>query len=401
MTVIEYLLLGIVIFISCFQMFYLVESLRVKIAPTMVKPALRNVAPDREKQVSIVIPVYRADSTICACLESILGNSLALVDKVVVVLDRCPDSSKQRICEFIPKFAAQSTTLEVFDLPSKMSGKVQALLYGGHQVATESVLLLDADIILESTAIEVLLQFHLENHHSFSSGLIYPYVAEGESHSTTQQIICTNRLYRQSILQLVKNLHGVANFPGGLQMVNFTAYRQLLVDGFLEDLTATYQVLAAGGTIAILPQVLAYEVERETLLGLFLQRVRWTIGAIQHLPNQLAAARVRAGIAEKILIFSYHLMWEFQHYTIVFGLACIPFYPQLSLALCTPLLLYSITILRMQFLTQSDYHNSCFAALLHCLIHPCIITAALPGSILYLLRKRSFMFETTTLFQRI
>lgn len=401
MRVQEYILLGSVGLISFFQMFYLVESFKVCVEPTKRQPLPNSVSPGLTAQVSIIIPVYGSESTICPCLESILSNSLALVDKVVVVLDRCQEPTRAMLRAFIPKFAAHLTELEVIDLPSNKSGKVQALLYGGNYVATPTVLLLDSDIILEITAIEALLRFHLNESNSFSSCLIYPYLAVGEHHSTTQQIICINRLYRQSVVQLVKNLHGVANFPGGVQMVDFAAYCKLLTDGFLEDLTATYKVLSSGGQIAILPQVLAYEIERESLLGLFLQRVRWTIGAIQHLPIQFAAARARKGLVEKILISSYHVMWEFQHYVIVASLFSVPFSSTLSPVLCVPLLLYLANILRMLALTRTQYKNSWHAAVLHCLVHPCIITAALPCSLLYLLRNRSFIFETAALFRRI
>jgi cellulose synthase/poly-beta-1,6-N-acetylglucosamine synthase-like glycosyltransferase len=405
MTALEYLLISPVILILFFQIFYLVESFRVCIEPIAGgQPLLKNPQEEPQKlgeKISIIIPVYGTESTIFSCLESTLGNFLGLVDKVVVVLDRCQETTKNKICAFIPQFALQSVKLEVIDLPSHRSGKVQALLHGGNYISTSSVLLLDSDIILEKTAIERLLRFHLENNNSFSSCLIYPYLAMGENPSTAQQIVCNNRLYRQSIVQLVKNLHGVANFPGGLQLVDFAAYRNLLVDGFLEDLTATYKVLSSGKRVAILPQVLAYEVERQTLLGLFLQRVRWTIGAIQHLPVQFSTAFACKGSAKKILISSYHVMWEFQHYVIVLSLVAIPFSHTLLPLFCMPLLLYFAKIIRMLTLTRSYYKNSWYAAVLHCLVHPCIITAALPCSLVYLLRKRSFTFEATALFRRI
>lgn len=387
-----WLILIPIISISFFQVYYLLLSFKVRILQE------RTPITNEREEVSILIPVFNSGSTLDRCLSSILANNLNYLSNIVVVLDRCTDNSEAIANAYQKLFSNEGVPFNVVTLPDGTSGKVAGILYGGKFITSNTVLLLDADILLEETALEELVNFHQQCGEPFSACLIYP--LQNEQPTLTNQLICNNRLYRQSVLQAVKNLFGVGNFPGGLQMVDYQSYSRLLVDGFLEDLTATYHVLSQGGTVAILPRVLSYEVERQTIRGLFLQRIRWTLGAIQHLPTQIRAAATRKPIGEKILINSYHVMWEFQHYTIALGVLAVPFYPAHWPVLLLPLLLYTLQILRSAYLGRTHLKFSLSGVLFHCVGFPMIISAALIGSLLMLTKKRSFFFTTASLFRR-
>jgi len=383
--------------ISFFQLVYLVLSFKVRIE----KPSRVDHVNKIARGLSIIIPVYGDEATIANTLKSILRNAGNELKTVVVVLDRCNEQTSNLVNSFIEHFSKQAIPLIVKALPEEKYGKVQALIYGGEFVQTKTVLLLDSDIVLEKDAISTLFYFHIKEGGPFSSCLIYPFDGTAQAHSLSQRIVCNNRLYRQSVIQTVKNLYGCSNFPGGVQMVDFIAYKDLLVHGFLEDLTATYSVLKSGGKISILPVVLAYEIERQTIWGMFLQRIRWTIGAIQHIPVQVAAAKSRKKLIEKILINSYHVMWEIQYYIIIFNLLLIFIFPSMWYLLFLPMVLYMCNIFRSVALTWENYRNSLFAALLHCIVHPIIISVALPSSIILVLFKGSFSFKSKSLFRRI
>jgi cellulose synthase/poly-beta-1,6-N-acetylglucosamine synthase-like glycosyltransferase len=395
MTSHDWILLPAVMLIGFFQLYYLILSFCVRIAPRGAPLS----PPDATGKISVVIPVFNSAATLERCLASLLANDLAYVSDIVLALDRCTDASAAVGRSFVAPFAARGVPLELIELPKSRAGKVAGLLIAGQQMRSGTALLMDADIILEPTALAELLTFHRAFGQPFSSCLIYPHQDAGPSTLTTH-VICNNRLYRQSVLQSVKNLFGVANFPGGVQMVEFVRYRELLVDGFLEDLTATYQVLATGGEIKVLPRVLAYEIERQTIAGLFLQRLRWTIGAIQHLPTQIRTARLQRSIPRKILVNSYHVMWEFQHYVIALGVVAAPWSPHAWPLLLTPFGLYVLQIGRSVTLTRAQYRNSAAGALLHCLVFPLVISAALVGSVLVLIKQRSYFFGTTLLYRR-
>jgi cellulose synthase/poly-beta-1,6-N-acetylglucosamine synthase-like glycosyltransferase len=397
MRILDCLLIVPVAVICFFQLFYLIQSLRVRIGPCS---PVSSPTVEWEK-ISVLIPVHNSEFTIGLCLSSILANDSRFISEVVLILDHCTDDTALIARSFVDRFASIGVRLDVISTAGPGAGKVAAILSGGSRVSKESVLLLDADIVLEPTAIEQLVSFHRQSAGPFTSCLIFPHQDDKAVPSMTAHVICNNRLYRQSVVQSVKNLFGVANFPGGLQLVEFSRYRDLLIDGFLEDLTATYRVLAEGGQIAILPRVLAYEIERQTLQGLFLQRLRWTIGAIQHLPTQIRTARTRRDVSQKILINSYHVMWEFQHYVITLGLLAAPFSSWLWPVAVAPWALYVLQILRSVFLTRAHYLNSTPGVILHCLVFPSVISAALVGSVALLVRKRCYFFEATHLFRRI
>ena len=50
--------------------------------------------------------------------------------------------------------------LHLAALPAPAAGKVAGILYRGRHISSETVLLLDADIVLEPTALEELVSFH-------------------------------------------------------------------------------------------------------------------------------------------------------------------------------------------------------------------------------------------------
>lgn len=388
-------LLAPVAVVVLFQAYYLVLSLGVRIRREP-GPTLPAGAGD-DAPIAVLIPVRDSASCVGRCLAALLTNRLDRVARVVVVLDHCTDGSAGVVEPFVARFAARGVTLDVRPLPTETDGKVAALRYGSGFTRTRDVLLLDADIVLEPTAIEELVAHHVRRAATFSSCLVFP--RGPDRRSLASHVVCNNRLYRQGVLQAVKNRFGVANLPGGVQLVDMEAYRRLLVDGFLEDLSATYRILATGGRIDVLPRVLAYEIERETLKGLFLQRVRWTVGALQHVPDQFRTARRRRGLHEKLLVHSYHTMWELQHYVIAAALlAALAGAGPVFLA---PAALYALQIARSAFLARRHYPTSLPGLVAHCLVFPWVISAALVGSLVLLARNRSFFFATSSLFRRI
>lgn len=391
--------------ITCFyQAYYIWHSFFVSVdAPQSVRPL---VAVD--EPISLLIPLHNSEQTIGLCLESILANNLSCVSSCVVILDRCTDNSGAIVQSFSERFMEEKVPLKVASLPGSRSGKVSALLEGGAYITTRNVLLIDADIVFEPQAVDSLVSFHAQNGHLYSSPLIYPYQPDGSRSGIVNHLVCNNRLYRQGILQNVKNRYGVGNFPGGVQLVDYPAYIKLLEDGFVEDLVATYRLLAQGGKVAILPEVLAYEIERQTIVGLVLQRIRWTLGAIHNTICSLQTSRTRSDWNQKILISSYHVMWELQHYVIVLGFVVAveayivrhePGSYTMSAALL-PFILYVVQIFRSAYLARKIYINSVIGLAAHCVCYPLVLTAALLCSCFTLLEKRKFYFRTQTLFRR-
>ena len=391
---------GFALGIVGFQLLYLVLSLRLTAPrPARAPPAVPADLP----KTSVVIPLHDCAQTIGPCLRALLAADLGLVSDIIVVNDRSTDGGDAIARSYAPAFRDRDVPMRVLTLPRGKAGKVAALLFAGTKARNDLQLLMDADIVVNPSAVTALVAFHHARGAEFSSGMIYPQAPAGRTDIATQ-IICNNRLYRQGILQAVKNLYGAANFPGGLQLVSFAAYRALLVHGFLEDLTATYRVLAENRRIEILDQILAYEIERASLKSTYLQRLRWTIGAIQHLRTQWRTAATRKNPLEWLLINSYHVMWELQHYVITLsGLIAVAGLGDpgwISLVFALPWLTYAAQILRSAWLGRGAVPNSALGLLAHCTVFPILITGALAGAVWKLLRNRAYYFYDATLYRR-
>lgn len=392
---IDLLFFSLIAFTCFFQGYYILNAFFVDVN----EERLKSLYSPKIEKISILIPLYNSSKTIGNCLDAVLQNNLLFIANVIVVLDHCTDNSGEIATSYLKKFRDKNTELKIIPLPKSKFGKVAGILEGGKHIASQTVLLLDADIILDKTAIEELVIFHGEQGNTYSSCLIYPYQDAGKT-SIAKHLICNNRLYRQSILQTVKNRYGVSNFPGGVQLVNFEKYRELLEEGFLEDLVATYHVLGSGGRIAILSKVLAYEVERQTILGLLLQRIRWTIGAIENIPAQMRAARARKGLNQKILIYSYHVMWEMQHYVITLAMLMALLRWDYSFYFLIPMAMYAVQIGQSAYLGRKNYRNSMFGIVFHCIFYPIILTIAFVCALALLVKNRSFFFKNQILFRR-
>ena len=393
---IDFPLFGLIAFTCFYQAYYLIQSffIRLDSAGANPLPPARGIG-----SISVLIPVFNSSRTIGPCLTALLANDLSDVANVVIALDHSTDTSAEIVHSFEERFRSEETEFTIVELGPSKFGKVAGILEGGRHLRSRIALLLDADIILEPNAIQELLRFHSAGGHVFSSCLIFPY-QDTEDSTIVRHLICNNRMYRQAVLQTVKDRHGVANFPGGLQLVDFPKYRALLEDGFLEDLVATYRVLATGGRIAILPRVLAYEVERQTIHGLLLQRVRWTIGAVQNVRAQMRTSKTRHRLHEKILISSFHVMWELQHYVFTLGVLMALFQPAYAAIFLAPAALYVLQIARSAYLGRGVYRNSVLGVAAHCIFYPAILTAALLGAVGMLVKSRRFFFKTQMLFSR-
>lgn len=394
--IIDLILFPLIVLICLYQAYYVWNAVRVAVC----KPRAAGKTSDIDEKISILIPLFNSEKTIGACLTSILENNLSFVSNVVVILDHSTDNSGEIARSFIKRFGMNNVLMTLAPVPAKKSGKVAAIYEGSKYVKSENVLLLDADIILAPQAIENLVNFHTTEKNVYSSPLIYPFQSNDRHMGIVEHLICNNRLYRQGILQNVKKNHGVGNFPGGVQLVNFPSYRMLLEDGFVEDLVATYRLLSQGGKVAILPEVLAYEIERQTITGLVLQRIRWTLGAIQNTVVSIRVARTRSDWNQKILISSYHVMWELQHYVITLGMITAILRRDFLSYTMLPLVLYIIQISRSAYLGRKIYRNSIVGITFHCFYYPVVLTTALVCSFGMLLKNRSFFFKTQALFRR-
>lgn len=382
--------------IGFFQLFYIVSFM--VIALFRKQKIIQN---DNKKldKISIIIPLYNSEKTIEKNLNSILRNNTQLIEQIVIVLDRCTDNSSHIIQTLAKKFTKAHINFIVTSL-SNSTGKASAILEGLKYVKSDTVMLLDADIVLHSEAIQSLLTYHVINDNLYTSCFIYPYQINQKSRIVSS-IIQNDRLYRQNILQTVRNAFNTANFPGGIGIVNVPRYKKVVSNGFLEDLTATYNILSSNKIISILNIPLAFEIERETIKGAFLQRIRWTIGNIHNQILFIKTMKKTKGFIKKMLVLSYPLMWYIQHYVISIYLVLFLLSGMRNYVFLMPIFLYFIQIVISANYGRKEYKNSIIGIPIHSLVFPFIITFALFGAICTLLIKRKIFFENSILFKRM
>lgn len=376
-----------------FQLFFIINVLFINI---VVKQEKRDS--NIKEKISVLIPLLNSERTIGECLNSILNNDVSLVESVIIVLDHCVDRSADVAASFVKKFNVLHINLIITNLPNNITGKVNGIKHGIDFSKTKNILLLDADIILKNNAVSELLHFHLINENSFSSCLVYPHQAQQAN--LISKIICQDRLYRQNIIKTIKNKYGVANFPGSIGIVDIKKYKPFLFSGFLEDLTASFHVMGIKDKISILPMVLGYEMERESLKGVFFQRVRWSIGNIENIPLLTKTIIREKSILKKILIFSYPTMWYLQHYAISMGLIFTIFFPENYIFLL-PLILYIIQIILSNLIAKESYNTSITELVGHCLLFPFIISGALISALVLIIKNKKLYFKNDLFFKRI
>lgn len=374
-----------------FQLFYLLMS--IKKIFTKKKP----IYSGKIKPVTIIIPIFNGEKTISKCLDSILLNDQTLIKQIIIVFDHCTDNSFIIVNKFKNLFLKNKVKFNTYELEDK-TGKVEGLLEGLRHTTTEHALIMDSDIVLKPNAVKSLLLFHKQKNNPYSSCFIYPY-AENKN-SLLNIIIDNDRLYRQNILQNVRNDYKMANFPGGIGVIDTLKYKQKLKSGFLEDLTATYKIIENGEKVDILAKPLAFEIERKSIKGVILQRTRWTIGNIENMKNLLKTINKHKKITGKILLSSYPIMWYLQHYLITIGIVLF-IISGFKLIFLIPQFLYFLEISISSYIGRKDYQNNFFGIVVHSLIYPVIIFISLLSAVFLIIKNKKMFFKKESFFARI
>lgn len=394
MTMIKNLILLIIFF----QFYYTYKSI---ISNKIVNKKNKNNNNFRIEPITIIIPILNSEKTITKCLKSIFLNKKSLIKQIIIVFDHCNDQSEFIVNKIEKKYFDKKIKINYLHLNKNQSGKVAALLEAFKITKTEFSLLIDSDIVLTKNTIEKLVNFHYRNKNFYSSCYIYPYV--NKKTTFLENIINNDRLYRQNILQNVREFYGLSNFPGGIGIVNTQEYKEKLKSGFLEDLTTTLVLIKFKKKISILREPLAFEMERKSIKGVILQRIRWTIGNIENVKNLFLTINCEKKIFKKVILISYPVMWYLQHYFIIIGnmLFCLSLTKKLNLIFLLPQLLYFIQVLISANIGKKYYKNNILGIILHSIIYPFIITTTLLISLFVLIKKRKMFFETKLLFTRI
>jgi len=343
------------------------------------------------KSISIVVPVHNVEKVIAKNIRSVLNQENVQISKIVIV----NDNSNARTAHVLRKIKNWDKKIETIELSDGKPNKVKALLTGIKRTSTEFIALLDADTILDRKGISRTFNYLLDKKGNYATCLIDPVRKKG----TVYQLICYDRLFRQRILQVVRNYFGCSNLPGCFGIFNKRAFIETLENGFLEDLISTYRISSKGSKVFLLRQVLAYEYERISLKTLISQRIRWTIGNIHTVPY-FYKTLLRVSFIKKIILFSYPLLWYILHYWLVFLLIMSVVYPSLISKYLIMAIGYSGLVLLSSMIIKEKIYGNPISFLLHIVVFPFCIVIALFMALCVLVEKRTFFFTKESFFTR-
>ncbi|PJE57628.1 MAG: hypothetical protein COU82_00915 [Candidatus Portnoybacteria bacterium CG10_big_fil_rev_8_21_14_0_10_38_18] len=349
--------------------------------------------PDKvpSKDISVVVPAHNVESVIEKSIQSVLDQENVRIPKIVIVDDNSNASTKNNI----RKVKTWDKRIGIIKLSDGKPSKAKALLIGIKRTSTEFVALLDADTILDKKAISRTFNYLLDKKKSYATCLIDPVKQKG----IIYQLICYDRLFRQRILQVVRNYFSCSNLPGCFGIFNKRTFIKTLENGFLEDLISTYRISTKGDEVLLLKQVLAYEHERTNLKTLIFQRIRWTIGNI-HTSPFFYRTLLKVGFVKKVIFFSYPLLWYIIHYWLVFLLVMSVVYPSLISKYLIMAIGYSGLVLLSSVVIKEKIYGNPISFLLHIVVFPFCVVIALFMALYTLAEKRSFFFTKESLFAR-
>lgn len=101
------------------------------------------------KEISVIVPAYNSEATIAACVESILAQSFA--DMELVVVD---DGSTDGTAAIADSIASRDSRMTVIHQPNK--GRTEARRVGVEQASGEWICFVDSDDTLPTDALEKL-----------------------------------------------------------------------------------------------------------------------------------------------------------------------------------------------------------------------------------------------------
>lgn len=105
--------------------------------------------------VSIIVPIYNAESYLEKCLNSIINQTYQNIE-IIAVIDGCTDNSK----EIVLSLAKKDNRIQIIDRENK--GALYSRIEGLSHAQGEYIMFIDADDFIEKDCVEILLKHILK-----------------------------------------------------------------------------------------------------------------------------------------------------------------------------------------------------------------------------------------------
>ena len=237
------------------------------------------------KEVSVIIPLYNAQTTICACLESLISQR-QLPREIIVVDNGSTDTSVSTVRKFIQDAGCSIIRLA----EERKRGPSAARNHGARIAQSEIIAFTDSDCFLPQDWVEgIIREFSVPG---------CPDIIAGGAEALEKESVINKFMYilRKKTSGLGKhvtyfNEHSFFNGPV-FQSMNIAMPRKVfdVLGGFDEeyiyaageDSDFCERALKINAIIKFCPDVIVYHCERDSIKGLFKQFYTYELGAAKH-----------------------------------------------------------------------------------------------------------------------
>ncbi len=224
--------------------------------------------------VTAIVPAYNEEKSIASTIESLLAQSYALTE--IIVVDDCSTDATGDI-------ARRYEQVRVVRTPENQGTKSQAQNYALSLVQTELFVTVDADTVLKPDALYEAMRFFNDPNAEVVCGTVIPQVRK----SFWERGRFVEYLYSYGIMKPAQNHQGLVLVASGCFSV-FRTETVRNVGGFnertlAEDMDVTWEILNQGGRVYYASKSVSYPVEPPTFRIYTRQLDRWYRGFMQNI----------------------------------------------------------------------------------------------------------------------
>jgi cellulose synthase/poly-beta-1,6-N-acetylglucosamine synthase-like glycosyltransferase/peptidoglycan/xylan/chitin deacetylase (PgdA/CDA1 family)/spore germination protein YaaH len=263
--------------------------------------------PDFKPPVTVIIPAYNEEKVIENTVRSVLASDYPRL-RTIVVDDGSKDATSAVVRE---KFAKEIADGSVLLLTKANAGKAEALNYALKYTKDEIYVGIDADTVIASTAISILVP-HFAN---ANVGAVAGNAKVGNRVNLWTRWQALEYITSQNFERRALNVFGaVSVVPGAIGAWRVAAVRQAggyHTDTVAEDADLTMSLLENGWRVVNEDRALAFTEAPTNASGLMRQRFRWSFGILQAVWKHGGAIRQRSRLGwialPNIIIFQIML----------------------------------------------------------------------------------------------
>jgi cellulose synthase/poly-beta-1,6-N-acetylglucosamine synthase-like glycosyltransferase len=301
--------------------------------------------------VTVLIPAYNAESIIAKAIHSLRKYKQL---QVVVVADHCEDNTIE-----VVRQASQGMNVEIIEHVGRNPSKTAALNYGLRHVNTTYIALLDADTCLSPNSLALLKVELAKSKVDAITGHILPL-------NKTNRFIDRVTQWHKYISHVVIRygryaLFGVTDMPGQLYLARTNSVKKVCFrEGILsDDMTFSFQAIAAGLKFQVLPVVVGYEIPRTSFTSWMLQLIRQKTAIWQAASYCSNSVRMVEGWRPKIGLAMQAIIYDCYPFALFFALLSSVIFAEMGLLVLGMLLIQAVVAVeakhRVEKLTLLDF----------------------------------------------